>query len=133
MNPDQALTMNPRLLDCYLEALLELLPDAIREKCRGCGCYDDGQDHPSQTRHDVCMMMNRKQQVETAWCRLANSINHEMVRMNYDPLNYISTREVAPTHHRRFLYTNRDDAALFFIHHEALLKMILTKLHSIHQ
>ena len=56
------------LLQSYAEVMAEELPGLIEEHCYGCGLVDaetgETYDHPSQLRHNVCVMMDREEQID---------------------------------------------------------------------
>ena len=72
---DRKLTLKHELLICYAEALVAIIFEQIvKELCYGCSV-----DHPSQTHHDVCLMMERKEQITLCLAIAEQRLNHENV------------------------------------------------------
>ena len=58
--------MEDMLMLAYAREVTRVMPEVIRLHCMGCGLLDEfGEkyDHPSQTQHDICVMMTLPEQV----------------------------------------------------------------------
>ena len=60
--------MEDMLMLAYAREIARKLPDVIRLHCMGCNLMDfetqQLYDHPSQLRHNVCIMMSQEDQVD---------------------------------------------------------------------
>ena len=69
------LNLKHDLLVCYAEELKTLIfEQIIKELCYGCSV-----DHPSQTHHDVCLMMESNEQIQLCLDIALQRLNHENV------------------------------------------------------
>ena len=55
----------------FAELMFGLIEKEVRRRCDGCDILHpqtlELYDHPSQTKHDVCLWMSPKEQIETCW------------------------------------------------------------------
>ena len=94
--------MEEQLRDTYAGFMALLLQRLIPQKCFGCQV-----DHPSQMQHDVCLMMEPEEQVDTYFHEVLSMLNEELV---LDFWHHLLTFELEPAafHLEYIKYTCKD-------------------------